>query len=85
MDSGAAIEPTALLGDWQLARTLADQRTGQSGTVRGRLTLRGERDQITWHEQGRTRRSRSSPGYPGNPSVRTGRLLAASVVSRRRP
>jgi hypothetical protein len=48
----AAIDPTALLGDWRLARRLADRRTGLSGTVRGRLTLRGEDDQIAWVEQG---------------------------------
>ena len=48
----AAIDPTALLGDWRLTRRLADRRTGRSGTVCGRLTLRSERGQIAWVEQG---------------------------------
>ena len=48
----AAIEPTALLGDWRLSRTLTDRRSGLSGTVRGLLTLRSERGQIAWSEQG---------------------------------
>ena len=48
----AAIDPTALLGDWRLTRELADRRTGRSGTVSGRLTLRSERGQIVWAEQG---------------------------------
>ena len=48
-----AIDPTALLGDWQLTRRLADLRTGLSGTVRGQLTMRGEGNgQIAWAEQG---------------------------------
>ena len=51
-DRIAAIDPTDLLGDWRLTRTLADRRTGLSGTVYGRLTLRCERDQIAWVEQG---------------------------------
>ena len=51
-DNTAAIDPTALLGDWRLVRRLADRRTGLSGTVHGRLTLRSERDQIAWAEQG---------------------------------
>ena len=48
----AAIDPTALLGDWRLTRRLADRRTGRSGTVCGQLTLRSERGQIAWVEQG---------------------------------
>jgi hypothetical protein len=54
MDSmaGDNIDPTALLGDWRLARRLTDQRSGLSGTVSGRLSLRSERGQITWVEQG---------------------------------
>jgi hypothetical protein len=49
----AAIDPTALLGDWRLTRRLADRRTGLSGVVRGRLTLRGEGGgHISWVEQG---------------------------------
>ena len=48
----AATDPTALLGDWRLTRRLADRRTGRSGTVSGRLTLRSEHDQIAWAEQG---------------------------------
>ena len=49
----AAIDPTALLGDWRLTRRLADRRTGMSGVVRGRLTLRGEGGgHISWVEQG---------------------------------
>lgn len=51
-DNIAAIDPTVLLGDWRLARRLADHRTGLSGTVSGRLSLRSERGQITWVEQG---------------------------------
>jgi hypothetical protein len=48
----AAIDPTALLGDWRLTRRLADLRAGLSGTVHGRLTLRTERGEIAWIEQG---------------------------------
>ena len=49
----AAIDPTALLGDWRLTRRLADRRTGMSGVVRGRLTLRSEGGgHISWVEQG---------------------------------
>ena len=48
----AAIDPTALLGDWRLTRRLADRRTGLSGTVCGQLTLRSEHGQIAWVEQG---------------------------------
>jgi Family of unknown function (DUF6314) len=51
-DRVAAIDPSALLGDWRLTRTLADRRNGLSGTVSGRLTLRREHDQIAWVEQG---------------------------------
>ena len=51
-NDSAAIDPTALLGDWRLTRELADRRTGRSGTVSGRLTLRSERGQIAWAEQG---------------------------------
>lgn len=48
----AATDPTALLGDWRLSRSLADRRSGLSGTVRGLLTLRSERGQIAWSEHG---------------------------------
>jgi Family of unknown function (DUF6314) len=48
----AALDPTALLGDWRLERWLADRSTGGSGTVSGSLTLRSEGDQIAWTEQG---------------------------------
>lgn len=52
-DTMAAIEPTALLGDWRLTRRLADRRTGLSGTVRGQLTLRSEgAGHMSWAEQG---------------------------------
>jgi hypothetical protein len=46
------IDPTVLLGDWRLTRTLADRHMGLSGTVSGQLTLREKNDQITWVEQG---------------------------------
>ena len=49
----AAVDPTALLGDWRLTRRLADRRTGLSGVVRGQLTLRSEAGgHISWVEQG---------------------------------
>jgi hypothetical protein len=49
----AALDPTALLGDWRLTRRLADRRTGLSGVVRGQLTLRSEGGgHISWVEQG---------------------------------
>ncbi len=48
----AAIDPTALLGDWRLTRSLADRRAGLTGTVSGRLTLRSEGGPIAWAEQG---------------------------------
>jgi hypothetical protein len=45
------IEPTVLLGQWELIRWLRDQRAGMSGTAAGRLTLSADREQIDWHEQ----------------------------------
>jgi Family of unknown function (DUF6314) len=45
-------EPTALLGEWQLTRSLRDELAGLSGTASGRLTLRAEDDGIAWQEQG---------------------------------
>ncbi len=47
-----SIEPTALLGQWQLDRQVHDERAGLSGTVSGLLTLTTEADQIAWREQG---------------------------------
>jgi hypothetical protein len=49
---GAAAGPDALLGNWRLTRTVADLRTGRSGTVSGQLRLRAEGDRIGWDEQG---------------------------------
>jgi hypothetical protein len=46
------VEPTALLGQWELARQVHDERAGQSGTAFGQLTLTAEADQIVWREQG---------------------------------
>lgn len=47
-----AVEPTALLGEWQLTRWVRDERAGLSGTASGRLTLRVEDDEVAWQEQG---------------------------------
>jgi hypothetical protein len=46
------IEPTALLGQWELTRQVHDERAGLSGSAAGQLTLRAEGDQIAWHEEG---------------------------------
>jgi hypothetical protein len=46
------VDPTALLGEWELTRELRDERAGLSGTAFGQLTLRTEDDRIAWLEQG---------------------------------
>lgn len=46
------VEPTNLLGEWQLDRWVHDVLTGLSGTVTGQLTLAAERDEIAWQERG---------------------------------
>ncbi len=47
-----SVEPTALLGEWQLTRAVRDEHAGLSGTAWGRLTLRTEASQIVWREEG---------------------------------
>lgn len=44
--------PRRLLGEWTLARRVADLRERRHGTVRGRLSLRVSGDGIDWIEQG---------------------------------
>ena len=50
--SVVASPPTALLGEWQLRRRLADLRTGTFGTVIGTLTLVIGPDGVDWSESG---------------------------------
>ena len=42
-----------LAGDWAVARTIADRRTGQSGTFEGRAQFAPEGAGLTYHEEGR--------------------------------
>jgi hypothetical protein len=52
-DRVAAIDPSVLLGDWRLTRTLAGRRNGLSGTVSGRLTITGpDRWHTRWEVDG---------------------------------
>lgn len=44
--------PSDLVGEWVLARRLADRRTGHHGTVRGRLLLHRHGDRVDWAENG---------------------------------
>jgi hypothetical protein len=46
------VEPTALLGEWRLTRSVRDERACLSGTASGCLTLRAEEDELAWQEQG---------------------------------
>jgi hypothetical protein len=42
-----------LAGGWAVARTIADRRTGQSGTFEGRAQFAPEGAGLTYHEEGR--------------------------------
>jgi hypothetical protein len=46
------VQPTALVGEWDLTRQVHDEQAGLSGTAFGKLTLAAEGDQIVWREQG---------------------------------
>lgn len=46
------VSPLQLLGEWRLDRRLIDRRTGQHGTVRGRLVLASDGTGVRWSEQG---------------------------------
>jgi hypothetical protein len=42
-----------LAGGWAVARTIADRRTGQSGSFEGRARFAPEGAALTYHEEGR--------------------------------
>jgi hypothetical protein len=48
----SGLEPTALLGRWQLTRQIVDEGAGLSGTASGELTMLDEDDHLLWREQG---------------------------------
>lgn len=47
------LEPTDLLGEWELRRTVVDRRAGAAGTVTGSTTLTAtDAHEVRWDESG---------------------------------